>query len=210
MKQNYIFFLFAFFLSIPSVIIAQPEDTSNQIIHNHDHEAAMDEAGEAGEIIILVAEAKADIKGTAEGSPISGEVYLKQTASGIIVEAEVNNVPNPGKHGFHIHEFGSCAELGKAAGGHYNPMSAQHGLLHKDGSTGAHAGDMGNIEIDENGHGVYTGFLPGISLSGGSYNVSGLSVILHEKEDDFGQPTGNAGGRIGCGIISVPTPIEEQ
>ena len=29
----------------------------------------------------------------------------------------------------------------------------------------------------------------------------GASIIVHAKKDDGGQPTGNAGGRIGCGVI---------
>jgi Cu-Zn family superoxide dismutase len=33
--------------------------------------------------------------------------------------------------------------------------------------------------------------------------VGGRAIILHEKMDDFSQPTGNAGGRIGCGTIIV-------
>ena len=33
--------------------------------------------------------------------------------------------------------------------------------------------------------------------------VAGRAFILHEKQDDFGQPTGNAGGRIGCGKIDT-------
>jgi Cu-Zn family superoxide dismutase len=67
----------------------------------------------------------------------------------------------------------------------------------------AHAGDMGNIEIGENGSGTLIVFMPGLSLSQGEANVTGKAVILHEQEDDFGQPTGNAGGRIGCGVITL-------
>jgi Cu-Zn family superoxide dismutase len=29
----------------------------------------------------------------------------------------------------------------------------------------------------------------------------GRAIIVHAKKDDGGQPTGNAGGRIGCGVI---------
>ena len=65
----------------------------------------------------------------------------------------------------------------------------------------AHSGDMGNIDIAEDGTGKLELTLPEVSLN----DISGLAVILHEKVDDFGQPTGNAGGRIGCGII---TPIQ--
>ena len=147
--------------------------------------------------------AKATIKGTAEGSTIEGTVTFNQTPEGVGIEAEINNVPNPGKHGFHVHEVGSCEDSGKAAGGHFNPDNAPHGDVTHQDHTMAHAGDMGNITVDETGKALYAGFLPGASLSEGKYNINGKAVILHEKEDDFGQPTGNAGGRIGCGIITV-------
>ncbi len=159
-------------------------------------------AEEEGEVAIVTATAQANLQGTQEGSPINGHVRLSETAEGVIMDAEVFNVPNPGPHGFHVHEKGSCADSGNAAGGHYNPNSVPHGHLFHDGLDEAHAGDMGNIEIDANGHGIYTGLLPGVSLTEGEYNISGLAIILHEKADDFGQPTGNAGGRIACGIIT--------
>jgi Cu/Zn superoxide dismutase len=34
-------------------------------------------------------------------------------------------------------------------------------------------------------------------------SVKNLAVIVHEKVDDFSQPTGNAGARQACGIITV-------
>lgn len=65
----------------------------------------------------------------------------------------------------------------------------------------AHAGDLGNIEIGADGTGTLEVTIPELCLTGCKYSLEGKSVILHEKEDDFGQPTGNAGGRIGCGPI---------
>lgn len=161
-----------------------------------EHEHAM-----ADQMIQDGVEGHADIKATDPNSSLTGTVHFIQKNGGLQVDAEVSNVPNPGEHGFHIHEKGSCDDQGKAAGGHYNPMNSQHGFLPEDGLEKSHAGDMGSIEIDEQGHGTLSIFLPGISLTGGEYNVDGRSVILHEKADDFSQPTGNAGGRIGCGII---------
>jgi Cu-Zn family superoxide dismutase len=113
---------------------------------------------------------------------------------------QVANVP-PGQHGLHIHQFGSCADAGKAAGGHYNPASAPHGYLPKDGLTHAHAGDFGNIQISADGAGTLELVIPNLSLNAGPYPVAGRTVIVHEQMDDFGQPTGNAGGRIACGPI---------
>lgn len=154
------------------------------------------------DVAVVTAQAHATIKGTTEGSPIKGEISFNETKDGVIIDAEVFDVPNPGLHGFHVHEKGSCDEEGKAAGGHYNPDNVEHGDMVHNGHMNAHAGDMGNITIDDKGHGTYTALLPGLTLTGEKYNISGLAVILHEKADDFGQPTGNAGGRIGCGVIT--------
>jgi superoxide dismutase, Cu-Zn family len=148
------------------------------------------------------ARAIANMKGTMPDSQIAGTVTFEETEAGLVIIADLANVPSPGKHGFHIHEKGDCSDDGKAAGGHYNPASVIHGHLPTDGAEKAHAGDMGNITINENGTGKLNLTLPGVHLTGAKNNVLGLSVILHEKADDFSQPTGNAGGRIGCGIIT--------
>ena len=146
--------------------------------------------------------AKADIYGTAPDSKIAGTATFEETPAGLSMDVKVSNV-SPGLHGFHIHEKGSCDEQGNAAGGHYNPMNVKHGFLLKDGMEGAHAGDFGNIEVGPTGEGELKLTLPGLSIRGGAHDVEGHAVILHAKQDDFGQPTGNAGGRIGCGVIQA-------
>lgn len=151
---------------------------------------------------VLAAKAKADIKGTAEGSTITGEASFTEVDDGLEIEVKVANAP-PGKHGFHIHEKGDCKDLGNAAGGHYNPDGVMHGLVTKDGFQHAHAGDFGNMEVAADGIGTFKAFVSKLTLTGEKYDVVGRAVILHEKEDDFGQPTGNAGGRIGCGVIEI-------
>src|SRR5690242_13206925 len=105
----------------------------------------------------------ADLKGTAVNSPIKGTVKLQDSAEGLKISAQLVGVP-PGQHGFHIHEFGDCAEMGKAAGGHYNPMSAPHGNVVKDGTAHAHVGDMGNITANANGEATLDVTLHEISL----------------------------------------------
>ena len=145
--------------------------------------------------------ATAMITGTSPGSTLSGRAVFTQNANGVHVIVTITGAPS-GKHGLHIHEHGDCGESGKAAGGHFNPDHVSHGFLPKDGLAHAHAGDFGNIEIGPEGRGRLELVIPELTLTGPStYNIGGRSVILHEKADDFGQPTGNAGGRIGCGVI---------
>jgi len=148
----------------------------------------------------------AQLRPTQEGSLLSGKVSFMETDEGLKINAVVENAP-PGKHGFHIHENGSCEDGGKAAGGHFNPESVSHGDILKDGFQHAHAGDLGNIEIGPDGKGTLEKVISKLTLDEGEFGVVGRSVILHEKTDDFGQPTGNAGGRIACGVI---TSIEKE
>lgn len=145
---------------------------------------------------------EAKLESTDPASSISGTVQFEETEQGVKIIAEIKNAP-VGKHGFHIHEKGDCSDKGNAAGSHFNPDKVSHGDVTKDGKEHAHAGDFGNIEIGENGEGKLEKTLPHLTLDLDHYGVLGRSVILHEKEDDFGQPTGNAGGRIACGIIKA-------
>ena len=158
---------------------------------------------------VFAAKGIALITATQQGSNVNGQAALNETPTGLEIEVKVANVP-PGKHGFHIHEKGDCSEEGKAAGGHYNPDGVVHGLVTKDGLGHAHAGDFGNIEVGPDGTGVLKLVIPGLTLTGEKYNVEGKAVILHEKADDFGQPTGNAGARIGCGVIMLQDETDSR
>ena len=146
------------------------------------------------------ATAKAILKGTVPNSKITGTATFTEEKGGLTVITRVSNV-SPGMHGFHIHAIGNCGDMGVAAGGHFNPDKSRHGLYPMDGPTKSMAGDMGNVVVGANGTGDFSVFMPGLTLTEGKYAVNGLSVILHEKKDDFSQPLGNAGGRIACGVI---------
>lgn len=148
---------------------------------------------------------QAVIHGTTEGSKLAGTATFTETPAGLKAVIQITNAP-PGTHGLHIHEKGSCDEQGNAAGGHYNPDGVKHGFLPKDSFTGAHAGDLGNIEIAPDGSGALILTLANLHVTKGKYTVGGRTVILHQKADDFGQPTGNAGARIGCGQIVASGP----
>jgi Cu-Zn family superoxide dismutase len=133
---------------------------------------------------------------------VSGIVVLQDSPAGLKIDADITQAP-PGLHAFHIHEFGSCADNAKAAGSHYNPAGHPHGNALKDGIMKTHAGDFGNLTIDANGRGSLHVMIPGLALSHGDAPVAGRAFVLHEKADDFSQPAGNAGSRIGCGTILI-------
>ena len=150
--------------------------------------------------VVFAESATAVIHATAEGSTGSGTAAFTDTPQGLHVVIRVGGVP-AGKHAIHIHQYGDCGDRAAAAGGHFNPDNAPHGFLPHDGLAKAHPGDMGNIDVGADDAGALTLTLPGVTLSGGAYSVGGRAIVLHEHVDDFGQPTGNAGGRIGCGPI---------
>ena len=110
----------------------------------------------------------------------------------------------PGKHGFHIHEFGDCSSPdGKAAGGHFNPGKSPHA---GHDATPRHVGDLGNIEADSSGK-AHLELTDKMMTMSGENSIIGRGLIVHEKADDLKtQPTGDAGGRVACGVIGVAKP----
>jgi Cu-Zn family superoxide dismutase len=108
---------------------------------------------------------------------------------------------SPGDHAVHVHEKGDCsAPDASSAGGHFNPAGAPHG---DHGSAQKHPGDFGNLRVGADGKGELTLDVGSITLDSGPVGVLGRAVIVHEKADDFGQPTGNAGGRQACAVLSI-------
>lgn len=110
----------------------------------------------------------------------------------------------PGKHGFHIHEFGDNTNGCTSAGPHFNPNKKEHGAPNADIR---HVGDLGNVEADANGVAKINITDSLISLNG-SNSILGRTVVVHADVDDLGlgghelsKTTGNAGARLGCGVI---------
>jgi len=125
-----------------------------------------------------------------------------QMGEKVRVTADISGLTPNAKHGFHIHEGTECGEDGMAAKGHYNPEQHQHGLPDA-GDDKRHAGDFGNLQADGSGKAHYEGTFDNISISGAKNPIVGHALIIHAKPDDGSQPTGNAGARIGCGIIKA-------
>lgn len=135
------------------------------------------------------------------GSNAQGTVGFVQLADGTVrVKVNLTGVP-PGIHGFHVHDKGDCGDNGNAAGGHFNPAGTAHGAPQGDPH---HAGDFGNVTADDAGRVQAEFVTSSITVEAGANSVVGHAVILHANPDDLTtQPTGNAGGRIACGVVSL-------
>ncbi|HVN47425.1 MAG TPA: superoxide dismutase family protein [Bacteroidota bacterium] len=135
-----------------------------------------------------------------KGSSVYGIVTFESTKKGVHIIASLSGL-KPGKHGFHIHEFGDISsDDGMSAGGHFNPAHMPHS---NPSSEQRHAGDMGNITADDSGN-AHLDYYDSVMSLDGPHSIIGHAVIVHEKEDDFTtQPTGNAGARIGNGVIGI-------
>ena len=134
------------------------------------------------------------------GSKLTGSASFIEVDGGVKVTLSVEGVTPAGDRGAHVHEKGDCSSPdGKSAGGHFNPASNEHALPTKEKR---HLGDLGNLTIGKDGKGSLEITVPGANLKAGDPNsFAGKAIIIHAKKDDGGQPVGNAGDRIGCGVI---------
>jgi Cu-Zn family superoxide dismutase len=131
-------------------------------------------------------------------SGVTGVVRFERTGDTLHVSGRIEGL-TPGKHGFHVHESGdlSDTQTGESVGSHFAPEGQPHGL--QDAET-RHVGDLGNIEAGEDGVAVIDIRDAHVKLHG-EHSIIGRALVVHENEDDGGQPTGNAGGRVAFGVV---------
>jgi superoxide dismutase, Cu-Zn family len=134
------------------------------------------------------------------GGADKGRVTINTSGTGKLRLALEAVAMPPGVRAFHVHTTGRCdAPDFTTAGGHWNPAMKQHG---RDNPMGAHAGDMPNLTIGPDGRGRLTAEIDGDMA--GLLDADGAAVIVHAAPDDFRtDPTGNAGARIACGVVTV-------
>jgi Cu-Zn family superoxide dismutase len=135
------------------------------------------------------------------GSTAQGTVHFQELNDGTVdVQADITGVP-PGVHGFHVHDKGNCGDNGNAAGGHFNPLNMPHA---SPDAQSHHAGDFGNVTADAKGE-VHTHFnTRSVTVHDGMTSAVGHAVVLHANPDDLtSQPSGNAGPRISCGVVTL-------
>ena len=137
----------------------------------------------------------------ANGLP-AGTAQLYRDGVGLRVAVAATGMI-PGAHGYHLHTTGTCQGPDfTSAGGHLNPGGRKHGSL---AAGGAHLGDLPNLIIAANGSGASTEAIPGNrdAALADIFDGDGTAVIIHADPDDYRtDPTGNAGSRVACGVLT--------
>lgn len=137
----------------------------------------------------------------AEGKEV-GSANLTQTPHGVLIIVSVKGLP-PGEHALHVHAVGKCEPPFTSAGGHFNPAGHKHGMM---AAEGQHAGDMPNLHIPQSGDLTVEVVNDAVTLDKGRpnsvFDSDGSAIVIHAGSDDYKtDPTGDAGGRIACGVI---------
>lgn len=137
------------------------------------------------------------IKGNSDNPQLSGSVkFYKTPYQGILIEAEIFGLPNISKPGssnyyaMHIHSNGDCSKAFTQTGEHFSKRELPHP---------EHSGDLLPL-IGNQGYAWSAFYDKRINIE----DIENRSVVIHARPDDFTtQPSGNAGEKIGCGIIRL-------
>lgn len=136
--------------------------------------------------------AVAVVRGNAGAPHLFGWVRFYQERGRVLVEVELSGLPRDTETGFfalHIHEGHSCGgENFSETGGHFNPAGEAHPR---------HAGDLPPLMLCNDG-----AYMTVRTDRFCVRDIVGCTVVVHCDADDFlSQPAGNAGKKIGCGVI---------
>ena len=87
-----------------------------------------------------------------------------------------------------------------STGGHYNPGGKAHG---HHGMGEHHTGDLPSLMADQYGVAAFSFVSRTISVAGPATDIVGKGLIVHRDPDDYQtQPTGNAGPRLACAVVT--------
>lgn len=137
-----------------------------------------------------------------QNNPIKGVArFIQLTEERVLVEVTVHGLP-PGKHGIHIYKSGNIWNNGESLKDHFNPRNLLHGHPQE---KECHAGDLGNVDVNDNGKASYRMESTHFTVS----EIIGRGLGITENEDDLGKGSnddskvfGNSGGVMVCGVIA--------
>jgi Cu-Zn family superoxide dismutase len=151
---------------------------------------------------------------TADGTDVAtATIEFTDGYATVTVETTTPGELTPGFHGLHIHQVGSCEGDFTSAGGHFQA----------EGHSGhPSSGDLSSLQVRGDGSAklvTTTDAFTAEELLAGTKTA----IVIHEKADNFGNipaekyqqvngtpgpdqqtlSTGDAGGRVACGVISA-------
>lgn len=151
---------------------------------------------------------------TADGTEVAtATIEFTDGYATVTVETTTPGELTPGFHGLHIHQVGSCEGDFASAGGHFQA----------EGHSGhPSSGDLSSLQVRGDGSAklvTTTDAFTAEELLAGTKTA----IVIHEKADNFGNipaekyqqvngtpgpdqqtlSTGDAGGRVACGVISA-------
>ncbi|MEV6137244.1 superoxide dismutase family protein [Nocardia sp. NPDC051990] len=158
---------------------------------------------------------KVDLKDPAGASV--GVANITKDGNHLQVSIEAHGL-RPGFHGVHIHQFGKCEPNSVApTGGPSGDFLSAGGHLNV-GSANAHpaSGDLTSLEVRADGAAKLVTTTDAVTLD----DIKGKALMIHAGADNFGNipnryvradgvagpddttlATGDAGGRVACGVI---------
>ena len=154
-----------------------------------------------------------------DGHPV-GTADVGASSRGVRITLHVEGL-EPGEHGLHLLERGDCGDAVDpdtgavtpfgAAGGHFDPgHSGAHGSPYA-GNAAAHAGDLPNVPVRDDGTGDYL-FTSGDLSFVGAASVLGHALAIDAHGDDqVTQPDGGSGEHLACGlVVAQPTIVTDR
>lgn len=165
----------------------------------------------AASLSVLAVPAQADYRSaraklySTSGQSVGTANFTEQRDGSVNMRVRVHDLP-PGFHGFHIHSVGQCTPPFTSAGGHF----AFAGQTHND-----HAGDLPVLLVSADGTAEARFTTDRFALDQ-LFDADGSALMIHANRDNFANiptdrydpdpdaitlATGDAGGRIACGVI---------
>lgn len=134
-----------------------------------------------------------------------GVVIFTQQDRKMVVHAQLSALAE-GFHGFHVHAVGECLGNFTSAGSHLDPSGSHR--------HAGHYGDMPALLANADGRAELL-FVSDRLKMADLFDADGSAVIVHADPDNYGniptryapEPdattlgTGDAGARIGCGVV---------